>query len=44
MEGRYINDMAAKSALFEDLKKLVDSKQLKPVLRSQCMHVFPDSF
>lgn len=36
----YINDMAAKSALFEDLKKLVDSKQLKPVLRSQCMRTY----
>ena len=28
-------ELQTKLALFEDLKKLVDSKQMKPVLRSQ---------
>lgn len=36
----YQNDLEAKSALFEDLRKLVDSKQLKPVLRSQYMRTY----
>ncbi len=33
-------EMEAKLALFEDLKKLVDSKQLKPVLRSQYLRTY----
>lgn len=36
----YANEIENKSSLFEDLKKLVDSKQLKPVLRSQYMRTY----
>lgn len=36
----YVNELEEKSALFEDLRKLVDSKQLKPVLRSQYMRTY----
>jgi len=36
----YMNEIDSKSSLFEDLKKLVDSKQLKPVLRSQYMRTY----
>ena len=33
-------ELQTKLALFEDVKKLVDSKQLKPVLRSQYMRTY----
>lgn len=33
-------ELQTKLALFEDLKKLVDSKQMKPVLRSQYMRTY----
>lgn len=34
------SEMEAKLLLFEDVKKLVDSKQLKPVLRSQYLRTY----